>query len=29
MDEMKENALRISFPNASNDILDFVDEIVG
>lgn len=29
MDEMKENALRISFPNASDDILDYMEKIVG
>ncbi|NBK96987.1 MAG: undecaprenyldiphospho-muramoylpentapeptide beta-N-acetylglucosaminyltransferase [Erysipelotrichia bacterium] len=29
MNDMKNNALAISYPNASEDILSFVDEIVG
>lgn len=29
MNEMRQNALRISFPNASDDILNFMEEIVG
>lgn len=29
MKTMKENSLRISFPNASEDILDYIEEIVG
>ena len=29
MEEMKKNALRISFPDASEEILDFMEEIVG
>lgn len=29
MKEMKQNALAISYPNASEDILQFIDEIVG
>lgn len=29
MDDMKKNALAVGYPNASDDILDFMEEIVG